>query len=393
MNDNTPQMNILHICSDYPGTPVYYELLKQLSSQVQQYHTMYVPLAVKRPFTHQYDYEAANIEVIYSEDYREIDRLFYHRKRKKILAAIENRIALEHIDLIHSHYLFSAGGVAYALKKAYNIDYVAAIRNTDINYFFRYAVHLRGFGLRIMCHATRLVFLCPAHRDTLIRRYVPESQKEIMWNKSVVIPNGIHDFWLDNRPLRCNRKVGNSIKLLFVGEFKKNKNIKTIVKAMKLLCIRGYDARLDLVGDGPDAKTVKRLAEKSQNIVNICGWIDSKDELLRKYREADVFVMPSITETFGLTYIESMSQGLPVIYTKGQGIDGYFKDGVVGFACQPLNAEEIASKVVQIAQNYNRMSASATKSADEFSWNKIGRDYEKLYSSCMLYRMYSGQHE
>jgi glycosyltransferase involved in cell wall biosynthesis len=342
---------------------------------------MYVPLAVKRPFVRKDEIKAHNIEVIYSEDYKEIDRLFYHRKRKKILAAIENRIALEHIDLVHSHYLFSAGGVAYALKKVYNIDYIAAIRNTDLNYFFRYAVHLRGFGLRIMCHAARLVFLCPAHKDALIRGYVPESLKESMWNKSVVIPNGIHDFWLDNRHLRCNRKVGNSIKLLFVGEFKKNKNIRTIVKVVKLLCRRGYDARLDLVGDGSDAKAVKRLAERSQNIVNICGWIDSKDELLRKYREADVFVMPSITETFGLTYIEAMSQGLPVIYTKGQGIDGYFKDGVVGFACQPLNAEEIASKVVQIAQDYNRMSANTTKSVDKFSWSKIGRDYEKLYSS------------
>ena len=55
------------------------------------------------------------------------------------------------------------------------------------------------------------------------------------------------------------------------------------------------------------------------------------------YKSAHIFVMPSLTETFGIVFIEALSQGLPLIYTKGQGIDGYFPQGFVGYAYNPLD--------------------------------------------------------
>ena len=55
--------------------------------------------------------------------------------------------------------------------------------------------------------------------------------------------------------------------------------------------------------------------------------------------------MPSFPETFGLVYVEAMSQGLPIIYTKGQGIDGYFEDGKVGYPVNTKDSNDIVKKL------------------------------------------------
>jgi glycosyltransferase involved in cell wall biosynthesis len=61
-----------------------------------------------------------------------------------------------------------------------------------------------------------------------------------------------------------------------------------------------------------------------------------KEKLLNNYRNSDIFIMPSYNETFGLVYIEAMSQGLPIIYTQNEGVDGYFKEGSVGYSVKTL---------------------------------------------------------
>ena len=62
-----------------------------------------------------------------------------------------------------------------------------------------------------------------------------------------------------------------------------------------------------------------------------------KEELIKLYRDSHIFTMPSITESFGLVYAEAMTQALPVVYTKGQGFDGQFPDGEVGYSVEALN--------------------------------------------------------
>lgn len=64
-------------------------------------------------------------------------------------------------------------------------------------------------------------------------------------------------------------------------------------------------------------------------------------------RSCSVFAMPSIFETFGLVYLEALSQNLPVVYTKGQGIDGMF-DNTVGIGVDPLSVEEIKNAIKMI---------------------------------------------
>jgi glycosyltransferase involved in cell wall biosynthesis len=91
--------------------------------------------------------------------------------------------------------------------------------------------------------------------------------------------------------------------------------------------------------------------------------------------------MPSKYETFGLVYIEALSQGLPIIYTNGQGVSGYFKNGTVGYGVKPNNVTDIADKIELIMNNFDSMSLNSPKFAQEFSWDNIAKEYLDIYNN------------
>jgi L-malate glycosyltransferase len=342
---------------------------------------MYVPLAVNDSVTDKYIFHSPAARILYSRDFHGMERFFYHRKRKKIHRSIERQVCLNEIDLVHAHSLFSAGGVAHSIKEKTEIGYIVAVRNSDINYFFRYGVHLRLFGVAILMGASRIIFISPAHRDTLIDRYIPKELTESVLERTVVIPNGVNDYWLHHKFARGESKLFDAIKLIYVGEITKNKNIVAAIKATRLLCAKGFQASLSIVGDGPEMRRIKRVAHRHRDLIRVHGPIESKEELMRLFRASDIFIMVSNAETFGLVYIEAMSQGLPVIYSKGQGIDGYFSDGAVGYGCAPSDVEGVADAVRRLALDYGAISSNCSKYVDYFSWDRIALIYEDMYGS------------
>ena len=91
--------------------------------------------------------------------------------------------------------------------------------------------------------------------------------------------------------------------------------------------------------------------------------------------------MPSRRETFGLVYVEAMSQGLPVIYTKGQGFDGHFSEGEVGYRVVYNNSKEIAHRILDIQKDYSDISKRAFTHARKFNWNDLSEEYVKIYEN------------
>src|SRR5690606_33258876 len=111
-------------------------------------HTVYVPLALGRQLPD--SSSTGNGRVIYSRDYRQLHRLFYGWKTRRISTSLVQQLKVDEFDLVHAHFLFSAGGVAYTLKKRFGIQYVVTVQNTDVNTFFRLGIHVRKKGLRIL---------------------------------------------------------------------------------------------------------------------------------------------------------------------------------------------------------------------------------------------------
>lgn len=372
---------ILHINSNYIYSSLHALMMEDMPDP--QDHIVFVPM-VKNPAYTVWDSDKAAKypKVIRKACFSSWDRFFYSHKRKKIYQALKESLDLRDIKLVHAYTLFTDGDIAYKIKKEFNIPYIVVLRNSDVNTFFKRIFHLREHGLKIMREAELIFFLSEGYRDHVIGERVPEELREEFMKKSRVAPNGISNFWHDNPPpksLLDEKKSGKKdfIRLLYVGLVNFNKNIEATQKARAILGRKGIESRLDIVGRVKS----KMLYKKIMNYPDSYYHPPKKEaELIDYYRQADIFVMPSRTESFGLVYAEAMSQGLPVIYTKNEGFDSQFPDGQVGYAVDPDSPEEIALAIEKIIKDPG-IADRALKGAGRFKWELINRQYVEIYKT------------
>ena len=107
------------------------------------------------------------------------------------------------------------------------------------------------------------------------------------------------------------------------------------------------------------------------------------DAMKRFYADVDVLLVPSSAETFGMVYLEAMSQGVPVLYTRGQGFDGQFEEGAAGFAVACGNVKQQAKMLAEIAKDYPERSARCVELAKGYEWSLIAGRWAELYLSIL----------
>ncbi|HBI93267.1 MAG TPA: hypothetical protein DDY58_13095 [Terrisporobacter glycolicus] len=368
-------MKVLHICSYYIGSKLYRNLILNLEVLGIE-NNVYIPVSSSEliGINDSKDFKKTNL--IYSNSFKNIDRLNFKVKSKKMYKNLLKEIDFENLDIIHAHSLFTNGYLAYRLKKEKNIDYIVAIRNTDINIFFRYMPHMRKLGLEIMNNAKKVIFISQPYKDYFIEKYAKYSEHTLLSDKIEVIPNGIDSFWFNN--MNSSKKT-KKLKLLYVGTLNKNKNIISIIKAVNKLRQKGYKLELEIVGDGPYYKKIDKRIKKHKEYIHLNGKLNSK-ELLEKYRECNIFVMPSKYETFGLVYVEALTQGLPVIYTKGQGFDGIYEDGNVGYSVEYGNLLDLTNSIEKLINEDIELDKYKKDLKEKFMWINIAKKYYKLYN-------------
>ena len=107
----------------------------------------------------------------------------------------------------------------------------------------------------------------------------------------------------------------------------KRKNIDKLILAINEM----PELTLTVIGDGPELKHLKKIAGKN---VIFTGRLDNS-QVIEKMRKNDIFILPSINETFGLVYIEAMANGCIIVATKNDGVDGIIKNEFNGFLITP----------------------------------------------------------
>lgn len=359
---------ILHIAPDYINKPLYHRLLEALASH-DIAKAQYVYACDNTGHTSQVVPD--NVHVV-DRSFSVLERLLFFPKQRYLLRDIESVVPFQDVQLIHAHTLFSSGYMAYRLHKKYGIPYIVAVRNTDVNVFFKHMPHLRSLGQRIAAHAQKIIFISPAYEKQVIGKYLPEE----LVKKAVVIPNGIDRLFLEHT---SHHALSQTIRMIYVGRMEKAKNVHTIIKVADTLRQEGLPVRLCLVGSMTDP-SYKALMEARKDYIE---WHDQcgKEQVMDYLRQNDIFIMPSFVETFGLVYAEAMSQGLPVLYTRGQGFDGFFPEGEVGYSVSPTDIADIADKVKRIVRDYDGLSAHCVLCAKRFDWQQIAREYTTIYQT------------
>ena len=365
------KMRVLHINCNYIGSTLHQLMVENLD-ELGYDNRVFVP-------THDKDSSVIkpNGNVSVCECFNKWDRLFFDYKQAKILKALESHYCVEDYNLIHAYTLFTDGNCARKLSKKYGVPYVVAVRNTDVNSFFRLMPHLRKRGVKIMLEAKAVFFLSEAYRKQVFEKYIPLKYRDVLQKKCHIIPNGIDDFWLENLPEDKN-EIGKTIKLIYAGRIDRNKNIPTTQKAAAILRERGYHVELTVVGKVEDPSV---FAAIQRDPYTHCLPPQSKEKLLELYRKHNAFVMPSYTESFGLVYAEAMSQGLPVIYSKGQGFDNQFPEGLVGFHVSAYDAQDVANGIEKVVRNFHNIKQNTVVSSKLFSWKKITDRYDAIYQT------------
>lgn len=363
-------MKVLQLAAGYFGNKLYSCLFSSLSDLMIE-NTVYV--SVHKTFSIP---NGVPPEVIVSPCFSTLDRVLFYSKQNKLFKDVISKISMNEIDIVHAHTLFSTGFLALKLYEKYGIPYIVAVRSTDYHIFFKHMPHLRTVGIEILRHAEKVIFLSPQYKEKVINEYIPKKEINFFEKKIVIIPNGIDSIFFNEKREAEKTRVNTPLRILYVGEIIKRKNIIATYKAINLLVNEGNNVQYRVVGQIKDKKYENFLKSHAEiEYYPKC----SHGEVIDHMRWADIFVMPSYKETFGLVYAEAMSQGLPIIYTKNEGFDGQFKNGLVGYAVNPHCPVDIKKKIESIIVNYSFFSRNALVYVEKFSWKDIALQYKDIY--------------
>jgi glycosyltransferase involved in cell wall biosynthesis len=374
-------MKVLHICSDFAKQAIYSKLIAELST-VGLKQIVFAPVRSTQEAAQASILErTAGARVLLPKVLTPLDRICFRRKIRRVLQVLEEHVETKQVNLVHAHFWYSDGGAALQLNERLGIPYVVAVRNTDVNVFLKLRPDLFGIARRVLSKAQRIIFITPSYVDRVLNKLDKELRLQVA-QKISVVPNGISADWLQSSPdfARERHYDGSGIlRILYVGEFSVNKNIRNLVAAVDILN-RYRPTSLTLVGSGgADENWVRRCIPSRGGRINWIGRISDPIKLQHVFREHDVFAMPSLQETFGVVYLEALSQGLPILHTKGEGVDGYFKGINVAEAVNPKKPYEIAEKLQILAARHPGIGFQCRAVAEKFDWKLIAQEYLNIY--------------
>ena len=201
------------------------------------------------------------------------------------------------------------------------------------------------------------------------------------FKKTFVCYSGTNEAFLEKPVSKDKSFEGSEMhQYLYVGQFTHNKCIREVIEALHTLYPKG-DYHLDCIGDGGTAlqSILDYVGDNGlENNVNLPGRMN-REEIIKYYDQAQVFVMISKQEAFGLVYLEAMSRGCICVGTKGQGIDGVIEDGVNGFLCEGGNVAELVSVLERInkltPEQRDSISVRARETAERLSEPNVAKMY------------------
>ena len=307
--------------------------------------------------------------------------LFEYPPYETALASKIVDVALfEKLDLLHVHYAIPHASAAYIAKqilkeKNYHLPFITTLHGTDITLVGKDETFIPVVTFSIN-QSDGITSVSQSLKDETYQNF--DITKDI-----AVIPNFI-DFSrfkkLDKEHFRkVIAKNGEKI-IVHTSNFRKVKRVEDVVKVFCKIK-ESIPAKLLLVGDGPERQNVEKLTRQvcMEDDVYFLGKQEAVEELLAI---ADLFVLPSETESFGLAALEAMACEVPVISTNTGGIPEINVQGVTGYLSNVGDVDDMAANAIKILSDESTLlqfRKNAIAQANKFSLDSILPMYEAYY--------------
>jgi len=307
--------------------------------------------------------------------------LFQYKPYDSVLAGkLVDIIEYEKLDLLHVHYAIPHASVAYLVKQICKergkiIPVITTLHGTDIT--------LVGKDASL----TPVVEFSINHSDgvtTVSESLKHDTHANFKINKDIKVIYNFIDFEkfkkIDKDHFKKAIAPNNERLILHTSNFRKVKRVEDVIRVFEQL-VKEVPSKLILIGDGPERSRLEVLCRELGlcNEIRFLGKQDAIEELLAV---ADLFLMPSETESFGLAALEAMACQVPVICTDSGGLPELVEHGVSGFLTDVGDIRrmvEYAKHILSSNEILARFSKEAFRRAQQFDINKILLEYEAYY--------------
>ena len=288
------------------------------------------------------------------------------------------------VDLLHVHHAIPHASAAFMAKQILaeekiHVPFITTLHGTDIT--------LVG---RDKTYAPVVTF--SINKSDAITAVSDNLRKETLENfdikKDISV---IHNFVDINRfsvkAMDAFKKAiapnGEKV-ILHASNFRKVKRIADVIYTFNKIK-KSIPSKLLLVGDGPERHMAEELC-RELGIFEETRFVGKQQDMEDIYAIADLFLLPSEYESFGLAALEAMATGTPVVATNAGGIPEIITHGKNGFLCDIGDVEQMSSYAISILENdkiLEAFSLEARKQAERFDIHKIVPQYELLYDQVL----------
>jgi glycogen synthase len=283
-------------------------------------------------------------------------------------------------DIIHLHtaWLWS---VAEAIREQIGTPLVLTVHSLD-----RVEYEVGGFASRweiqdmVIRQADRVIAISHSEKNLLVQ-YLPEVGPKIH-----IVGNGIEDS-VTAREAACKDRSSQSPLVLYTGRFVDRKGIRELISAIPLVLEQAPATRFVLVGGYGGGAEIERdwLTEalrRHHSQVHFTGWLEP-DGVAEWYRRADVLVVPSWYEPFGMVILEGMLYGLPIAASNLGGPAEILEHGRTSLLFAPKDVEALAGALLRLVTDVGLRlrigTAAAIEVRRQWLWPRIVEMIRSVY--------------
>jgi N-acetyl-alpha-D-glucosaminyl L-malate synthase BshA len=288
------------------------------------------------------------------------------------------------VDLLHVHYAIPHASAAFMAKQILaeeniKVPFITTLHGTDITLVGRDKTYTPVVTFSIN-QSDAITAVSDNLRKETLENF--EIKKEIS-----VIHNFVDITRFSVKPMDAFKKAiapnGEKI-ILHASNFRKVKRIADVIYTFNKIK-KSIPSKLLLVGDGPERHMAEDLC-RELGIIEETRFLGKQQDMEDIYAIADLFLLPSEHESFGLAALEAMAAGTPVVATNAGGIPEIVTHGKNGYLSGIGDVEQMSHQTISILSNdqvLNTFSEEARKQAESFDIHKIVPKYEKLYQQVL----------